>query len=182
MFEQGLWGLANLVANDEHCAKLVTSHADYGILFSITEASIRLVLRTYIWIFSCTLKYRSLDVNPARPWSKIISVCQYALTEDSTPRETIEEALSLLGLLSRHSFTLQPMSQICTPTLLKYVNGPSECCQYIAVWALGNMVADDSGAVSLAGIMGGNSTAVSENTTDLMLEAANWLRAREGGE
>jgi len=37
------------------------------------------------------------------------------------------------------------------------------------------VVADGNGAVSLAGIMGGQSTAVSETTTDLMLEAAYWL-------
>ena len=36
------------------------------------------------------------------------------------------------------------------------------------------VVADDSGAVSMAGIMGGETTAVSESTTHLLLEAAWW--------
>jgi phenylalanyl-tRNA synthetase beta chain len=36
------------------------------------------------------------------------------------------------------------------------------------------VVADDSGAVALAGIMGGRSTAIAEGTTEVLLEAAHW--------
>jgi phenylalanyl-tRNA synthetase beta chain len=36
------------------------------------------------------------------------------------------------------------------------------------------VISDDSGAIGLAGIMGGLSTAVSENTTDVFFEAAFW--------
>ncbi len=36
------------------------------------------------------------------------------------------------------------------------------------------VICDDSGPVSLAGIMGGASTEVGENTTDVLLEAATW--------
>ncbi len=36
------------------------------------------------------------------------------------------------------------------------------------------MIADDSGAVSLAGVMGGASTEVHDGTTDILLESATW--------
>ena len=36
------------------------------------------------------------------------------------------------------------------------------------------VVADRSGALGLAGIMGGRSTAISDETTDVLLEAAHW--------
>ena len=36
------------------------------------------------------------------------------------------------------------------------------------------MVADDSGAIGLAGIMGGSKTSVSRTTEDILLEAAFW--------
>jgi phenylalanyl-tRNA synthetase beta chain len=36
------------------------------------------------------------------------------------------------------------------------------------------VVADESGAISLAGVMGGASTEVRDSSTDIMLEAANW--------
>ncbi len=36
------------------------------------------------------------------------------------------------------------------------------------------VVADESGAVSLAGVMGGDSTEISDRTTDVLIEAANW--------
>ena len=39
------------------------------------------------------------------------------------------------------------------------------------------VVADESGAIGLAGIMGGRSTAISDATTDILLEAAHWAPA-----
>jgi phenylalanyl-tRNA synthetase beta chain len=36
------------------------------------------------------------------------------------------------------------------------------------------VIADDSGVISLAGVMGGASTEVRDNSTDILLEAANW--------
>ncbi len=36
------------------------------------------------------------------------------------------------------------------------------------------VVADESGAISLAGVMGGESTEISPSTTDVVIEAANW--------
>jgi phenylalanyl-tRNA synthetase beta chain len=36
------------------------------------------------------------------------------------------------------------------------------------------VICDDSGAISLAAVMGGAATEVGENTTDVLLEAANW--------
>jgi phenylalanyl-tRNA synthetase beta chain len=39
------------------------------------------------------------------------------------------------------------------------------------------VVADNSGAIGLAGIMGGRSTAISDATTDVLLEAAHWAPA-----
>lgn len=39
------------------------------------------------------------------------------------------------------------------------------------------VICDDSGAISLAAVMGGASTEVDENTTDVLLEAANWQPA-----
>ncbi len=36
------------------------------------------------------------------------------------------------------------------------------------------VIADDSGAVSLAGVMGGASTEVHDGTTDILLESATW--------
>ncbi len=39
------------------------------------------------------------------------------------------------------------------------------------------VIADDSGVISLAGVMGGASTEVRESSTDILLEAANWDQA-----
>ena len=43
------------------------------------------------------------------------------------------------------------------------------------------VIADDSGAIGLAGIMGGRSTAISSTTTDLFLEAAHFTPAAIAG-
>jgi len=43
------------------------------------------------------------------------------------------------------------------------------------------VIADDSGAIGIAGIMGGSSTAVDENTTHIFLEAALFLPERTIG-
>ncbi|MEP5765210.1 MAG: phenylalanine--tRNA ligase subunit beta [Halieaceae bacterium] len=95
-----------------------------------------------------------------RPIDAVVDVTNYVMLELGQPMHAFDLAKLQGGITVRLATAAEP---------LELLNGQS-----VELSADTVVVADDSGAVSMAGIMGGESTAVSESTTDLLLEAAWW--------
>ena len=90
----------------------------------------------------------------------VVDVTNYVMLELGQPMHAFDLAKLSGGIVVRMAKAGEP---------LELLNG-----QTIEMSDDTMVVADREKAISLAGIMGGQSTAVSETTTDLMLEAAWW--------
>ncbi|WP_280499663.1 phenylalanine--tRNA ligase subunit beta [Nocardia farcinica] len=103
---------------------------------------------------------RRLLLSGVRPISPAVDVTNYVMLELGQPLHAFDAAKLSGGLVVR---TAKPGEKLRTLDDTERTLDAEDV-----------VIADDSGAVSLAGIMGGASTEVGEGTTDVLLEAATW--------
>ncbi|MFJ4657537.1 phenylalanine--tRNA ligase subunit beta [Nocardia sp. NPDC088792] len=103
---------------------------------------------------------RRLLLSGVRPISPAVDVTNYVMLELGQPLHAFDAAKVSGGLVVRRANkgeTLRTLDEAERTLDAEDV-----------------VIADDSGVVSLAGIMGGASTEVGSDTTDILLEAATW--------
>ncbi|KQU06172.1 phenylalanine--tRNA ligase subunit beta [Rhodococcus sp. Leaf7] len=103
---------------------------------------------------------RRLLLSGVRPISPAVDVTNYVMLELGQPLHAFDAAALSGGLVVRRAAageTLRTLDDV------ERTLDPEDV-----------VIADDSGVVSLAGVMGGASTEVGAETTDILLEAAIW--------
>ena len=103
---------------------------------------------------------RRLLLSGVRPISPAVDVTNYVLLELGQPLHAFDAAKISGELVVRRAVAGEKLT---TLDETERVLDPEDV-----------VIADDSGVVSLAGIMGGASTEVGSETTDILLEAATW--------
>ena len=103
---------------------------------------------------------RRLLLSGLRPISAAVDVTNYVMLELGQPLHAFDAARLQGGLHVRRA---QPGETLRTLDGTVRTLDPQDV-----------VIADDSGVVSLAGVMGGASTEVATATTDVLLEAATW--------
>jgi phenylalanyl-tRNA synthetase beta chain len=103
---------------------------------------------------------RRLLLSGVRPISPAVDVTNYVLLELGQPLHAFDAAKISGELVVRRAVAGEKLT---TLDEIERVLDPEDV-----------VIADDSGVVSLAGIMGGASTEVGSETTDILLEAATW--------
>ena len=93
-----------------------------------------------------------------RPISAVVDITNYVMLELGQPMHAFDLGCIQSGILVRHAVAGEK---------LVLLDGVERVLDQHSL-----VIADQAGAVALAGIMGGLDTAVSENTVDLLLEAA----------
>ena len=102
-----------------------------------------------------------LERSGQRPISALVDISNYVMLESGQPNHVFDLSKVKGGLEVRWGKKGET---------LKLLNGNTvEVDDWVGV------IADESGLESLAGVMGGDHTAVSLDTTDIYLEAAFWL-------
>ncbi|MQY25354.1 phenylalanine--tRNA ligase subunit beta [Nocardia aurantia] len=103
---------------------------------------------------------RRLLLSGVRPISPAVDVTNYVMLELGQPLHAFDAAKVRGGLVVRRAHTGET---------LRTLDGSERTLHAEDV-----VIADDSGVVSLAGVMGGASTEVGAASTDILLEAATW--------
>ncbi|GGK67713.1 phenylalanine--tRNA ligase subunit beta [Nocardia camponoti] len=103
---------------------------------------------------------RRLMLSGIRPISPAVDVTNYVMLELGQPLHAFDAAKLTGGLVVRSANTGET---------LRTLDGVERTLDAEDV-----VIADDSGVISLAGVMGGASTEVDDTTTDVILEAATW--------
>ena len=103
---------------------------------------------------------RRLLLSGVRPISPAVDVTNYVLLELGQPLHAFDAAKISGELVVRRAVAGEKLT---TLDETERVLDPEDV-----------VISDDSGVVSLAGIMGGASTEVGSETTDILLEAATW--------
>ncbi|WP_040834642.1 phenylalanine--tRNA ligase subunit beta [Nocardia brevicatena] len=103
---------------------------------------------------------RRLLLAGVRPISPAVDVTNYVMLELGQPLHAFDAAKLSGGLVVRRA---QAGEKLRTLDDTERVLDPEDV-----------VIADDSGVISLAGVMGGASTEVGADTTDVVLEAATW--------
>ncbi|MEV0360476.1 phenylalanine--tRNA ligase subunit beta [Nocardia sp. NPDC050697] len=103
---------------------------------------------------------RRLLLSGVRPISPAVDVTNYVMLELGQPLHAFDAAAVRGELVVRQA---RPGEQLRTLDDVERTLDPEDV-----------VIADDSGVVSLAGVMGGASTEVGAATTDVLLEAATW--------
>ncbi|RZL76963.1 MAG: phenylalanine--tRNA ligase subunit beta [Rhodococcus sp. (in: high G+C Gram-positive bacteria)] len=103
---------------------------------------------------------RRLLLSGVRPISPAVDVTNYVLLELGQPLHAFDAAKISGELVVRRAVAGEKLT---TLDEAERVLDPEDV-----------VIADDSGVVSLAGVMGGASTEVGSDTTDILLEAATW--------
>jgi phenylalanyl-tRNA synthetase beta chain len=95
-----------------------------------------------------------------RPISLAVDVANYVMLETGQPLHTFDRARlsGPLGVRRAH-----PSEVLVTLDGAERTLDPDDL-----------VVTDDSGAIALAGVMGGRTTEIADDTTDIVLEAAHW--------
>ncbi|NJK81516.1 MAG: phenylalanine--tRNA ligase subunit beta, partial [Chloroflexaceae bacterium] len=107
-----------------------------------------------------------------RPINVIVDISNYVMMEWGQPTHAFDAAkvhnchlIARLAQAGETLVTLDDKERDLTPYCENDVTGPL-------------LVADPQGVLSMAGIMGGADSEVSDSTTDVLLEAANWEPAQ----
>ncbi|WP_067668950.1 phenylalanine--tRNA ligase subunit beta [Nocardia miyunensis] len=103
---------------------------------------------------------RRLLLAGVRPISPAVDVTNYVMLELGQPLHAFDAAKLTGGLVIRRANKGETLRTLDEAE--RVLDGAD------------TVIADDSGVVSLAGIMGGASTEVSSDSTDILLEAATW--------
>ncbi|MFD4368705.1 phenylalanine--tRNA ligase subunit beta [Rhodococcus sp. NPDC058521] len=103
---------------------------------------------------------RRLLMSGIRPISPAVDVTNYVLLELGQPLHAFDAAKLAGDLVVRRAVAGE---KLVTLDEVERVLDPEDV-----------VIADDSGVVSLAGVMGGASTEVGTETTDVLIEAASW--------
>ncbi|MCX5046448.1 phenylalanine--tRNA ligase subunit beta [Aldersonia sp. NBC_00410] len=103
---------------------------------------------------------RRLLLSGVRPISPAVDVTNYVMLELGQPLHAFDAAAV------RGELVVRPANEGETLTTLDDVERALDPEDVV--------IADDSGAISLAGVMGGASTEVGAESTDILLEAATW--------
>lgn len=103
---------------------------------------------------------RRLLLSGIRPISPAVDVTNYVLLELGQPLHAFDAAKVAGELVVRRAVAGEKLT---TLDETERVLDPEDV-----------VIADDSGVISLAGVMGGASTEVGSTTTDILLEAATW--------
>lgn len=103
---------------------------------------------------------RRLLLSGVRPISPAVDVTNYVMLELGQPLHAFDVAKLSGGLVVRLA---QPGEKLRTLDDVERVLDPEDV-----------VIADDSGVISLAGVMGGATTEVGAESTDILLEAATW--------
>jgi phenylalanyl-tRNA synthetase beta chain len=103
---------------------------------------------------------RRLLLSGVRPISPAVDVTNYVLLELGQPMHAFDAAKLVGDLVVRRAVAGE---SLVTLDEVKRVLDHEDV-----------VIADDTGVISLAGVMGGASTEVSSTTTDVILEAATW--------
>ena len=111
--------------------------------------------KTPVWMTRC------LERSGLRSISALVDISNYVMLELNRPNHVFDLNSVQGGLTVRWAKSEEPL------TLL----GGNE----ITLDQRYGVIADANGAISLAGIMGGERTACTDNTTDVFVEAAYWL-------
>lgn len=104
---------------------------------------------------------QALERCGLRPISALVDISNYVMLELNRPNHVFDLNAVQGGLTVRWANAAEKL------TLL----GGAE----VSLDARYGVIADAAGAISLAGIMGGERTACTDNTTDVFVEAAYWL-------
>lgn len=147
---------------------LVQPHAVEGQAWPVTvepeSNATRFAVRRVVGIDSSAATpwwmQRRLLLAGVRPISPAVDVTNYVLFELGQPLHAFDAAKLSGDLVVRRAAAGEKL------TTLDGVERELDREDVV--------VADDSGAISLAGVMGGASTEVSAETTDVLLEAATW--------
>jgi phenylalanyl-tRNA synthetase beta chain len=103
-------------------------------------------------------RLRRVGINSISP---IVDVANYVMMDLGQPMHTYDLARIREGICVRQA---KPQERITLLDDKEYVLDP----EYL-------VIADASGAIGLAGIMGGRSTAISDSTRDVLLESAHFV-------
>ncbi|WP_227982874.1 phenylalanine--tRNA ligase subunit beta [Nocardia spumae] len=103
---------------------------------------------------------RRLLLAGVRPISPAVDVTNYVMLELGQPLHAFDAAKVTGSLVIRRAHTGETLRTL--DEVERVLDGEDV------------VIADDSGVISLAGIMGGASTEVGQDTTDILLEAATW--------
>ncbi|UGT60846.1 phenylalanine--tRNA ligase subunit beta [Nocardia asteroides] len=103
---------------------------------------------------------RRLLLSGVRPISPAVDVTNYVMLELGQPLHAFDAAAVSGELVVRQA---RPGERLRTLDDVERTLDPEDV-----------VIADESGVVSLAGVMGGASTEVNDGTTDVLLEAATW--------
>jgi phenylalanyl-tRNA synthetase beta chain len=101
---------------------------------------------------------RRLERSGLRSISAIVDITNYVLLELGQPLHAFDAAKLKGGIQVRYAAKAEKLALLNQQT--------------VELDADMLVIADDSGAIALAGIMGGDATAVSDNTVDIFLESA----------
>lgn len=103
-------------------------------------------------------RLRRVGINSISP---VVDVTNYVMIELGQPMHAYDRHALKGGLVVRRASAQECLSLLDDQ---EYLLDP----EFV-------VVADDAGAAGLAGIMGGRRTAISDTTTDIVLEAAHWV-------
>ncbi|MFH5211969.1 phenylalanine--tRNA ligase subunit beta [Antrihabitans sp. NCIMB 15449] len=103
---------------------------------------------------------RRLLLSGVRPISPAVDVTNYVMLEVGHPLHAFDEAKVKGGLVVRRAVAGEKLRTLDD---VERTLDPEDV-----------VIADDTGVVSLAGVMGGASTEVGADTVDILLEAATW--------
>ncbi len=112
---------------------------------------------------------RTLTAAGMRPISALVDITNFVTLAYARPAHVYDLKKLKGGLIVRRAKEGEKFAALNEK---EYTLNPRDC-----------VIADDSGAIGLGGIMGGSSTAVDETTTDILLEVAlfNALRIAQTG-
>ncbi|MEV0648820.1 phenylalanine--tRNA ligase subunit beta [Phytomonospora sp. NPDC050363] len=142
----------------------VTAEGPYPLRVEDTEACPRFVLRAVTGVDpkaqSPQWMQRRLTHAGMRPISLAVDITNYLMLELGQPLHAFDRTALRGTLVVRRA---HPGEKLTTLDDVQRVLDPEDI-----------VIADDSGVTSLAGVMGGSTSEVADDTTEVLFEAANW--------